>query len=308
MKIFKTTTLSCPNALMKAMVLSLLTSFATMAYAGDVTQTISEKRIDQAIKRVMTHYPSLPKKWVRDTVYQSNFNSKVIRLINRSTEKRLNWEQYREIFMTTKRVTVGHKFYKKHKAWLVEAEQKYKVSRWVILSIMGVETYYGRILGSIPVLDALVTLSAHPESRRYKFFNAQLADFLLLVHQHKLRLDETGSYAGAMGIGQFIPTSIRRWAVDGDGDQWIDLRTSNKDAIYSIANYLKDHDWVPNKGIAKRATAQTPNAIAYELNDGKEWWLPLENFRTIKTYNRSNLYALAVDSLAKALEQKERDQ
>ena len=255
--------------------------------------------LDKLVKKIRHHYPALPQDWVLAQIQQAQFAKRTIELINNPSEKKLNWTQYRNIFIQPKRINAGIRFYNNNKHYFIEAEQLYKVNRWTILSILGVETYYGRILGKTAVLDALVTLSIHPESKRQAFFSAQLADFLLLVKRGKLNLNAIGSYAGAIGMGQFIPTSIRRWGVDGSNDGSIDLVTNKKDAIFSVANYFQKHGWKEGEPIAKRSTPA--HGERFETDDGEEWWQLHHNFAVIKRYNPSNLYALAVYQLSQEL-------
>ncbi len=268
---------------------------------ADINEHVSPNSMRNAISEVNRHYPALPAEWVEKMVNNASFVPSVVRLINNSAESKLNWEKYRSIFMTKERIKVGQKFHQKYGDIIKSSEKKYNVPAYIILGILGVETYFGRILGKTSVRDALVTLSTHDLSKRKRFFNAQLADFLLLVHRKKLDPTIKGSYAGAMGMGQFIPTSIRRWGVDGDNDGVIDLVSSKKDAIFSIANYLKEHGWKEGVGVATKSKQKQDSSLRFELNEGEEWWMPDANFKVLKTYNNSNLYALAVYSLGKAI-------
>ena len=280
--------------------LCCLLSFSVLA--DQPLKSYASAETDALIKRIQTHYPALKTPWIKQQISDATVLDSVIRLINKPAERTLNWEQYRAIFMMPKRINAGKAFYQKHKTLFNAAEQQYGVSKWTILAIMGVETYYGQILGTYSVMDALITLSIHPESKRSPFFTAQLADYLLLIKRGIIDHSAVGSYAGAVGMGQFIPTSIRRWAVDADENGSIELSTSPKDAIYSIANYLAEHGWHTAKGIAQPASKNNDKALEYKMNDGSEWWQPLDNFAIIKTYNRSNLYALAVHSLSQAVQ------
>ena len=262
-------------------------------------------------------------------------SDRVLELISRPAERRLEWKDYRKIFMTDERVQKGLEFWKAHEETLTKAEKQYGVPAQIIVSIIGVETYYGRQTGGFKVLDALSTLSFDYPPRS-KFFTQQLKEFLILAREQKFEpYDLTGSYAGAMGIPQFMPSSYRAYAVDFTGDGQSDIWQKEEDAIGSVANYLKENGWQAGKPIASRARVQgtvydkiktssvkpqktlkqleksgwkavsvLPSAtraapIKLEGEKGTEYWLGMENFRVITTYNRSRLYAMAVHQLAK---------
>jgi len=163
----------------------------------------------------------------------------------------LPWHRYRTIFLTPERIQGGARFWQEHKETLARAEETYGVPAKVIVAILGVETYFGRHKGKYPVLDSLVTLSFQ-NTMRTALFRRELEQFLLLVNEEKL-LDANalkGSYAGAMGLPQFISSSYRRYAVDFDGDGQRNLIDSIPDAIGSAAHYLAEHGWQRGKGIA----------------------------------------------------------
>jgi len=248
------------------------------------------------------------------------------------------WYRYRPIFITPERIEAGVAFLHDHRELLDRAQETYGVDPAIIVAIIGVETYYGRKTGSYRVLDALATLAFH-YPKRAGFFRGELEHFLLLTRDQGLDpLSLTGSYAGAMGIPQFMPGSYRHYAVDFDGDRHIDIWTNPADAVGSVASYLKAHGW--RRGEAIAAPAQVPAAgpgewlaadlkpvrtygqfaaagivaepalaagdrvalIGYETADGgREYWFGRENFYAITRYNRSPLYALAVVQLAGAI-------
>lgn len=249
----------------------------------------------------------------------------------------LPWHRYRPIFMTTKRVDGGVAFFNKHRATFEAAEAKFGVPVNVITAIIGVETQYGDITGKHRVLDALVTLGFHYPPRA-KFFRGELEQFLILANEENLPPAEIlGSYAGAMGLGQFIPSSYRHYSVDGDGDQQRDLWRSIPDAIFSVANYLAVHGWKTGEPVARMLSGdgQTPSdvklslkpkwssaeilawgfdadstitpsrpatLIELEQEEGNEYWLGYDNFYVISRYNHSALYSMAVYQLSQALE------
>jgi len=165
-----------------------------------------------------------------------------------------NWTAYRDRFIEPKRLDAGLAFWAEHEAALARAESQYGVPAEVIVGIVGVETFYGRITGGFKVLDALATLAfdfptEHPRAAdRQAFFRSELAEFLKLCRENGLdAADVRGSYAGALGLPQFMPGSWRRHAVDFDGDGRIDLLTSPADAIGSVAHYLSEYGWKPGE-------------------------------------------------------------
>lgn len=258
----------------------------------------------------------------------------IIAQITRPAEAK-PWYAYRNIFLTPKRIQGGVKFWNTHQAALNRAEQRYGVPAEIIVAIIGVETAYGQNTGSHPVLQALATL-AFDYPRRASFFRKELENYLLLTREEGIDpLTLHGSYAGAMGLGQFMPSSYRAYALDFDGDQRRDLWQNPEDAIGSVANYLKQHRWQPGEPITTPVeisgdeyqglvsnTLDKPTrsvasfrhqgvvptqpvdasleAMLLELqgSDGPEYWLGFDNFYVITRYNRSPLYAMAVYQLS----------
>lgn len=249
------------------------------------------------------------------------------------------WKDYRPIFLTPRRIDDGVAFYREHRALLERIGQQYGVAPEYLVAIVGVETSYGRITGRYKVLDALVTLGFYYPPRA-PFFRSELKTLLELPDSRLAGpLDTlTGSYAGAQGWGQFMPDSIRDFGVDADGDGRIDLKNSLPDIFASVANYFAKHGWIRGGPVAARAqpdasavpitvkdaTVQWPleqlEAWGYAPlqaqdpgqpsslqtlagEDGPEYWFTFQNFYVITRYNRSPLYAMAVDQLAKAIAQ-----
>jgi membrane-bound lytic murein transglycosylase B len=247
------------------------------------------------------------------------------------------WKDYRPIFLTDKRIDGGVAFYREHRALLEQIGKQYGVAPQYIVAIVGVETSYGRNTGKYKVLDALVTLGLYYPPRA-KFFREQLKELLSMPDNHLAGpLDTlTGSYAGAQGWGQFMPTSIRDFAVDADQDGHIDLQNSLPDIFSSVANYFVKHGWVSGGPVAARAQpdgaakpitvkdakpqwpleqleawgyaplqslspAQPTSLQTLEGTNGPEYWFTFQNFYVITRYNRSPLYAMAVDQLAQAI-------
>ncbi|GLQ47966.1 soluble lytic transglycosylase B [Dyella lipolytica] len=247
------------------------------------------------------------------------------------------WSEYRGIFLTPARIDAGIAFYRQHRALLEKIGAQYGVAPEYIVAILGVETFYGRNTGSYKVLDALVTLGLYYPPRA-TFFRGELKTLLELPDNHLAGPIDTltGSYAGAQGWGQFMPGSIRDFAVDEDGDGRIDLQNSLPDIVASVANYFTKHGWVTGGPVAARAqpdaaakaltvkdsTPQWPveqlEAWGYaplqHLNPGEssslqilqgaqgsEYWFTFQNFYVITRYNRSPMYAMAVNQLAQAI-------
>ena len=247
------------------------------------------------------------------------------------------WYVYRPIFLTPARISDGVRFWNEHAAPLAAAEQAYGVPAAIMVAIIGVETSYGRNTGNFGVLEALATLAFHYPPRA-PFFRAELENFLLLARDENLdALGPQGSYAGAMGLPQFMPSSFRAYAVDFDQDGHRDIWKNPRDAIGSVGNYLARHGWVRGGPIAlpvigspgnkarssdtvalQRTVAQyraqgvrtidpvdeqlKAVLLAYENRDGDEFWMGFANFYAITRYNRSPKYALAVAQLAEAIE------
>ncbi len=264
----------------------------------------------------------------------------ILKAIARPAEKSKPWFEYRTIFLDEKRINGGIAFWQEHEAALTRAEQEFGVSPEVIVAIIGVETRYGAVTGNYRVLDALATLGFDYPPRA-AFFNKELEHFLLLTReQHQDPTLLTGSYAGAMGYGQFMPSSYRAYATDFDGDGTTDIWNNPIDAIGSVANYFKIHGWQPGQavmlpaetvadydaslvnklikpkipvnqlaamgfvtGTAEANATATAKAVPFmfEGEQGKEFWLGFQNFYVITRYNRSHLYARAVWELSQAI-------
>ena len=261
----------------------------------------------------------------------------ILEAIARPAEKTKPWHEYRKIFVTDSRANKGLDFYREYSESLQRAERQFGVPAEIITAIIGVETLYGRNKGRYRVVDALSTLAFDYEPRA-PFFRSELKHYLLMTREQGLPVDELkGSYAGAMGYGQFIPSSWRNYAVDFDGDGVIDIIDNPVDAIGSVANYFKRHRWRPGLPVTARArvvdgfrtewmndglkptrslavlasggiyptvemapdTLATP--IAFEGASGEEYWLGWHNFYVITRYNHSAMYAMSVYQLSKAI-------
>lgn len=288
--------------------------------------------IDQMVKE-HDFDRALLNRWVA----KANRLDGVLESIARPAEKTLTWAQYRPIFLKEKRIELGRAFMQEHRDLLERAEKETGVSQSIIAAIIGVETYYGRHKGKTAVFDSLMTLGFDypPRSR---FFRSELEHFLLLAREVDLDVSLIrGSYAGAMGMPQFISSSYRAYAVDFDGDGKRDLWDSTADVIGSVANYFKKHGWQRGGDVVQRARVkQAPEEatrtklkphtsigdfrhqgimtdkayaddvmatlVTLEGDKGIEHWLGLENFYVITRYNHSALYAMAVYQLSLELE------
>ena len=176
-------------------------------------------------------------------------------LLDKPAEKELDWHEYRHIFIRDKRIEQGAKFWRQHAKLLSEVKLKTGVPEEIILAIIGVETFYGVYKGKDPVFDSLVTL-AFDYPKRSAFFSRELEQFLLLVKEQNLDPRTLrGSYAGAMGMPQFIASSYRSYAVDFDGDGQANLFDSIPDIFASVANYFVKHGWRANEAVAGPLTA-----------------------------------------------------
>lgn len=260
--------------------------------------------------------------------------SHLFELLNKPAEKELQWHQYRHIFIKDRRIQQGVEFWREHLDLLTEISLKTGVPAEIIIAIIGVETFYGTYRGKDPVFDSLVTL-AFDYPRRSAFFSRELEQLLLLTREQNL--DPTtlmGSYAGAMGMPQFIASSYRSYAVDFDGDGQANLFDSIPDIFASVANYFVKHGWRTNEPIAGPLTALENNSIdqlnpgvkpnykwsdlsrnglyskteldpntavalvKLEQKDAAEYWVGLQNFYVITRYNHSEMYAMAVYQLS----------
>lgn len=273
--------------------------------------------------------------YIRDAIEGAEYQQAIIDAITRPAESK-PWHEYRRIFVRDTRIDGGVEFWRANRTLIERVAVEFRVPTEVILAIVGVETNYGLNTGSYRVLDALVTLGFY-YPKRGEFFARELGEFFRLSREEELPLDRIkGSYAGAMGLGQFIPSSYRAYAVDFDDSGSRDLWRSLPDALASVANYLKVHGWddqlpvvlpvdtVPS-GLDEKFTpkprhtlaelaelgigfdaaglaADTPaTLVELEGSEGPEYWIGLNNFYVITRYNRSPLYAMAVSQLADEL-------
>ncbi|MCY4656740.1 MAG: lytic murein transglycosylase [Gammaproteobacteria bacterium] len=340
------------NFLRMQVLLSVLLCFSlTSIYAVEMTPDV-EELIDELVDEYQFNRVVL-----EEVLGQAQIKQEIIDLMTRPAERTMTWARYREIFITEKRIREGIEFAIKHRDDLDRATETFSVPHEVIVAIIGVETSYGNIKGSHVVVDALATLGfAYP--RRAAFFKDELKQFLILACEEGITpfagdsactlsksssvpspvdhiRDLEGSYAGAMGIGQFISSSYRNFAIDFDGDEFRDIWNNETDAIGSVANYFNVHGWknltpallevhvdptntklvsmanqtlelqhtVPEwREFGVQITGDYPGMKSalhrFETDDGDLYKLGFHDFYVITRYNRSRLYAAVVLELA----------
>ena len=293
----------------------------------------------------------IPEAAILATLERASIREGIVNAMSRPAEAK-PWRDYRPLFIQQPRIDAGRAFLNQHRAELDAAHARYGVPPEIVAAIIGVETSYGRNMGSWPVVDALYTLAfRYPrtnaperiarENQREAFFRDELAQVFAMGREQGMDVGALkGSYAGAMGLGQFMPSSYRQYAVDGDGDGRADLFASRADAIHSVANYFVGRgQWQRGGPVMRRATrapaardfhnpgsavqlTETVGSLAalgYAINDpaipastpaslitleganGPEYWVVFNNFSAIAKYNISRLYATAVYQLAEAI-------
>jgi membrane-bound lytic murein transglycosylase B len=274
---------------------------------------------------------------LRELLQAATSQPAILQAMDRPAEKAKLWYEYRPIFVNDKRIAEGVAFWTAHRAELQQASLQTGVPAEYLVAIIGVETAFGRLTGRFRVIDALSTL-AFDYPPRAKFFQSELEQFLLLTREADIDpLAATGSYAGAMGAPQFMPSNYRRYAIDADHDGRIDLWTEWPDVFASIGNYFREHGWNPGEPVLSEAELAPDSAltldgrslnlnetigtlrargirfntalpinsrallIAVDEPDGIHWRVGYENFYAITRYNHSALYAMAVYELATTL-------
>ena len=300
-------------------------------------QPLIQRADVQAFVREMAARHGFNAAQLRATFSRAQAQPSIIAAMSRPAEAK-PWYAYRDIFINAKRIQGGVQFWRTHAAALARAEQVYGVPPQIVVAIIGVETQYGGNMGKYRVLEALSTL-AFGYPRRAAYFRKELENYLLLTRAEGIDpLTLRGSYAGAMGLGQFMPSSFLSYAVDFDGDGHRDLWSNPTDAIGSVANYFKKNGWRSGQPVALPASvsgarypalvserlsppkhsvarwrsqgvtprgsvseAQAAMLLEFEGRNGPEYWLGFDNFYVITRYNRSQLYALAVYQLSQAI-------
>lgn len=330
---------------MHARICRLLLVGLTLVTISSVTIADTSDKNDQVISEFaayMAEKHQFEADFIIRTLQQVKINQDVLNAIARPWEAK-PWHQYYPIFLTEKRLAAGVRFWQQHQQTLLRAEQETGVPAEIIVAIIGVETFYGTYQGNYSVLESLYTLGFHYPPRS-KFFKSELEEYFLLTREEGFPLaDLKGSYAGAMGWGQFISSSYRHYAIDFDGDGVRDLLNNPVDAIGSVANYFKRHNWKPSQPVAfkaevdankkeiqallskdlkykddweslKRAGVALNDSVKlddndrvkllkFDLENDAEYWVGLPNFYVITRYNHSPLYAMAVYQFSQQLKQ-----
>ncbi len=313
-----------------ALIVSIPGSYADDIAPLDISQAAVVAFIDEMVAEHGFDPDSL-----RATLSKARVKQSIIEKISTPAERRLSWGEYRKIFLTRERIAAGAAFWLENREMLERIRKETGVSVEMIVGIIGVETYYGRITGRDRVLDALATLAFHYPPRA-RFFRSQLVEFLMLAREEELDAAEPmGSYAGAMGRPQFMPSSFRAYAVDATGDGKRDIWNNWADVAGSVANYFVEHGWRSGEQVVTRATlghawnGAVPEAknklsaketvaalsdkgvmfatdlpgnskaelLTFENARGTEHWVGFHNFFVITKYNRSSMYALAAYQL-----------
>jgi len=311
---------------------SLLVIPVTGTHAAEPAPFEDKSLIKAFVDEMVAEY-KYDKKFLTSLFEKARLHQSIIDAISRPAESK-PWYQYRKIFVTRERVRGGVLFWNEHEETIKKVAEKYQVRPEIVVAIIGVETRYGKHKGSYPVLDSLSTLAfAYPP--RAKFFRSELKHYLLMTREEDLDpLEQKGSYAGAMGMPQFISSSFRNYAVDFDDDGKRDLWSNTGDALASVGNYFKRHGWVAGVPVAHKvevhgikykellskslkpkytqdelmlAGVTLPNDIPTDIKgtlieldsgDGPEHWVVWKNFYVISRYNHSALYSMAVFQLS----------
>ncbi len=326
---------------MKALKLAgalLVFIFGSVTFAADqeqpVTIDVEQSEVAAFIDEMVSEH-EFDRHQLRADLGDAVVRQSILDAISKPAEKTLTWAEYRKIFITRERIRAGVAFWHENREVLSRISSSSGVPEEILVGIIGVETYYGRITGSYRVLDALATL-AFKYPPRSSFFRRELKQYLLLVREEGMQAsDVTGSYAGAMGRPQFMPSSYRAYAIDSTGDGKRDIWNNWDDVAGSIANYFNKHGWRPGEAVTSQATlsgswagpipepantlspADTVTSLSqkgvmfatdlpddsetqlltYEGKCGIEHWVGFHNFFVITRYNRNVMYAMAVHQL-----------
>ncbi len=312
----------------------LLVLLNTAVFADDAL--VKRSDVQKFINDMVKHH-HFERKQLTDILREAKFQPQIIESMNKPYEKK-TWDVYKDLFLTPQRVQAGLEFWRANQQTLEQAQNQFGVPAHIIVAIIGVETLYGKHQGNYRVLDALSTL-AFDYPKRSEFFTKELKEYLLLCREQSVPATEyMGSYAGAIGKPQFMPSSYRFYAVDFTGNGKRDLVNEDRDVIGSVANYFHKHGWKLNEDVVqpaivsgaqykqintnsrqanydyKRLVAAGVKPVAaiarhpsraglIELNtqDGVEYWLAYPNFYVITRYNTSPQYALVVYLLSQQL-------
>jgi membrane-bound lytic murein transglycosylase B len=316
------------------LIITLVSTGALSAATVD-RAAVNEAR-DAFIDRMVTTH-GFDRDELSETLADAEISEDVLQAISRPAERVLEWHEYRAIFLTEARIAGGVEFWASHADEIRVASERFGVAPELLVAILGVETFFGERMGRFRVLDSLATLAfAYPP--RSEFFSSELEAYLLLSREEGTDPRALlGSYAGAMGAGQFIPSSFRAYAVDGNGDGQRNLWTDWQDILASVANYFRAHGWKQGEPVVERATrapgwsgeepvnsmnldetvaslsrqgyvfstelpeSAPTTALSLAGESEQEYWIGYHNFRVITRYNRSVKYALAAYQLGQAI-------
>jgi membrane-bound lytic murein transglycosylase B len=330
-------------------VLALLAAGLPALACAQATTQVPKKPLDVSRPEVQRFIDSMAERQGFDraalagTLSDAVTQPTILEAIARPSERTMTWSEYRARFLTDERIDAGLALWDAQQAALDRVAADSGVPAEYLLAITGVETFFGRLMGRHRVLDALSTL-AFDYPKRSEFFTKELEEYLLIARREQLdpRVP-IGSYAGAMGAPQFMPSSMRSYAVDGDGDGHRDLWQNWPDVFASVANYFTEHGWrpgepvladalvdpVPDDGATVRLALNETVAGLQERGyrfdttlpgtakamrvpapqqDAMQWRVGFQNFYVITRYNRSFLYAMAVNDLAQAMAERRRAQ
>ena len=327
---------SIPTLALLALATLTIGATATRAAQSEPGQRFPRAQLSRFAAQVARR-DGLNRRAILRVLRHARAQQKIIDSMNRPAERVLQWWQYRQIFLTDKRIAAGAEFWQEHRDSLERVSAEQGVPPQYIVAILGAETYYGRIMGSYRILDALATL-AFDYPPRARYFRSELEQFLVLSQRNKIDpLTARGSYAGAMGPLQFMPSAYLRYGVDGDDDGQTDLFSDWDDIFASVANYLHECGWQPGGPVVADvridpgATFQinpsnlvldrtidglnaqgvrvdtavpgdTPVVLLLaEQQDGPTYRVGFNNFHALTRYNYSAMYAMAVDELARAI-------
>jgi membrane-bound lytic murein transglycosylase B len=316
--------------------LLLLLFVALFGSAGALAFDVDRPEVREFIDNMVTSH-DYDEKTLIAVLSDAQSRDTILEAISKPAEKTLQWHEYRNIFLTDKRINAGVEFWEEHEQDLKRISSETGIPCEILVGIIGVETYFGRITGNYRVIDALSTL-AFDYPPRSKFFRSELEHFLLLIREEEMDVaDATGSYAGAMGAPQFMPSSFRAYAVDSSDDGRRDIWRNWADVIGSVANYFVAHHWQSGNQVVAQATlpdewkhapptnilrpvdsvqslsrkgvmflTQLPpdhpsQLLTLEGAEGTEHWVGFHNFFVITRYNRSVMYALAVHQLGQEI-------
>ena len=254
--------------------MKFLISFLLL-FSNSMLADYSEHPEAQDVIETLVREHNFDKSYVIKILQTAKKQERILESMSSPAEFTWTWDRYKKLFLEEQRISNGKKFIKENASLFMQVELEFGVPREIITSILGVETRYGKILGSYRVLDSLATLG-FDFPRRSKFFKSELIQFFILTRENNLDINSVqGSYAGAMGYGQFISSSYRAYAIDYDGDGYADLFNSVPDAVASIANYLQKHGWKRDGAIVTKVEFNKVNQT-YQHQTNLKKFIPLQ--------------------------------